>query len=375
MSFLDPIKNIFLGKHRGNAVGIDIGESSIKVVELGKEGERVLLRNYGEISLGSRAGVSAGQATNLPPEKIAEALRELLHEMGLSPRFIEFAIPFKASLLSVVELPDVSKRELQSMVPLEARRYIPVPITEVSLDWWVLPKRTSGKSLPTANTNAESGSLGKIEVIIAAINNDVLKKYEVIKKEAHLAEASTYFEVEIFSTMRAVVGRDLAPVAIIDIGAGMTKLAIIEGGVVRGSHLISMGGQDITTALSKSFSISFNDAEKIKCRTGMAGDEEGRDVAAVGELVLMNITGESLRFIENYEHKYGTKITKVILVGGGAQLKGIDKIMAQKFSGIPVVIGDPFSRVGTPAFLAPTLKELSSEFAVAVGVALKEMEG
>lgn len=374
MAFLDPLKNIFSNAHHGPVVGIDIGESSLKIVELEKVGEKVALRNYGILSLGPRAGVSAGQATSLSSEKVALALRDLLREAGITARHIVFAIPFKASLLSVVELPAVSKKELESMVPLEARRYIPVPITEVSLDWWVLPKRKKEKEAALPFRAGEQAPIGTIEVIIAAINNEVLKKYELIRQDAKIASATTHFEIEIFSTLRAVIGRDLAPNIVVDIGSGMTKLAIVEEGVVRATHIISMGGQDITLALSRSLSISFDDAEKIKCRAGIAGDEEGRDVAAVGELILNNILNETARFVENYERKYGAKIVKVVIVGGGSHLKGLDGVVAQKFPKVSLVIGDPFSRVDAPAFLAPTLKELSPDFAVAVGVALKGIE-
>lgn len=377
MALLDPLKNIFSSAHRGPVVGVDIGESSLKVVELEKVGEKVALRNYGILPLGPRAGVAAGQATSLPPEKVALALRDLLHEAGIAPQHIVFAIPFKASLLSVVELPAVSKKELESMVPLEARRYIPVPVTEVSLDWWALPKRkreTISSAPPSLVRTGEQAPLGTTEVIIAAINNDVLKKYEMIRQDAKIASVTTHFEIEIFSTLRAVVGRDLAPIIVVDIGSGMTKLAIVEDGVVRATHIISMGGQDITLALSRSLSVSFDDAEKMKCRAGIAGDEEGRDVAAVGELILNNILNETVRFVENYERKYGAKIAKVVLVGGGAHLKGLDGIAAQKFPKVSLAIGDPFSRVDAPAFLAPTLAELSPDFAVAVGAALKGIE-
>ena len=83
---------------------------------------------------------------------------------------------------------------------------------------------------------------------------------------------------------------------------------------------------------------------------------------------------ESARFAENYEHKHNTKLEKIILVGGGARLKGIEKIVDQNFKNVPITIGDPFSRVDSPAFLASTIKEISPNFAVAVGIALKGLE-
>ncbi|MEK7568815.1 MAG: pilus assembly protein PilM [Patescibacteria group bacterium] len=378
-SFLESIKKVFAGKHKGALLGIDIGSSSIKIVLLAKTEEKVSLMNYGEVVLGPRAGVSAGQATNLPPEKIAEALSEILKEAGITPLHSFFSISFSASLLSVAELPDVGNKELESMVPIEARRYIPVPISEVSLDWWALPKRKKEAVpvvpvSPTVSAVEGSKQLGRVEVIIAAIHNDVLAKYDLIKRGANIPPATSHFEIEIFSTLRAVVGRDLSPILVIDIGAGSTKLVLVDDGVVRGSHIVSMGGQDITLALARSQGISSSQAEEIKCRVGMVGEEEGRDVLAVAEIILANIMNEAVRFVENYERKYETNISKVILVGGGARLAGLEKIVAQKFPKALVALGDPFARVDTPAFLAPTLKELSPGFAVALGIALKGLE-
>lgn len=371
VSITESIGNIFSSAHKGSSVGIDIGASSIKVVEVEKVDERAVLKNYGEISLGPRAGVSSGQATNLPPESIAEALNDILQEAGISPRHISFAIPFSASLLSVAELPEVGSKELESMIPLEARRYIPVPLSEVSLDWWVLPKRKLGQKTEKPTAGAP---VGKIEVIIAAIHNEVIQKYEVIRSAAHVTGDATHYEIEIFSTLRAIVGRDLSPIMVIDIGAGSTKLALVDEGVVRGSHVISMGGQDISLALSKSLNIPFAQAEEVKCRVGILGEEEGRDIAVVADLVLVNVINEASHFVENYERKYGVKVNKFVLVGGGARLKGIEKIISKSFPEVSVVLGDPFARLDAPAFLAPTLKDLSPNFAVAVGIALKGLE-
>jgi type IV pilus assembly protein PilM len=372
-SITESISHIFSSAHKGSSVGVDIGASSIKVVEVEKIDERAVLKNYGEISLGPRAGVSAGQATSLPPESLAEALNDLLQEAGISPRHISFAIPFGASLLSVAELPEVGRKELESMIPLEARRYIPVPLSEVSLDWWVLPKRKLEQKTE-ALAGGVPAPIAKIEVIIAAIHNEVIKKYEVIRNATHIANDATHFEIEIFSTLRAVVGRDLSPIMVIDIGAGSTKLALVDEGVVRGSHVISTGGQDISRSLSKSMNIPFEEAEETKCRIGLIGDEEGRDIAVVAELILANITNEAARFVDNYERKYGVKVAKFILVGGGARLKGIEKVIGASFPRVSVTLGDPFERLDTPAFLAPTLKGLSPNFAVAVGIALKGLE-
>ena len=309
----------------------------------------------------------------MPPERIAEALRDLLREMGISIHHVSFAIPFNSSLLSVVEFPDVGKKQLDTMIPLEARKYIPVPLNEVLLDWLIIPKR-KGDIVPNTVTNIQTPYIGKIEVILVAIHKEVIKKYEIIKKEINLASAPSHFEIEIFATLRSVVGSDPDPLMIIDIGVASTKLIVVDEGTVRGSHVVSMGGQDITFALSKSLGISFNKAEQMKCRVGMEGEEEGRDIATVADLITSNIMNEAMRFISNYESKHNIKISKVILVGGGSRLKGLGKLVSQGFKNKEVLFGNPFARVDTPAFLSATLKEIGQDFSVALGVAMKGLD-
>src|SRR3989344_1362833 len=122
MSFLSGM----FKKKEESALGLDIGSSSIKVVQLKKKGEKAILETYGELSLGPYGGASIGQSTNLPTNKIIEAMTDLLaeKEVALTTRTCGIAIPFKASLLSVIELPDMGQKELESMEPIEARKYI-----------------------------------------------------------------------------------------------------------------------------------------------------------------------------------------------------------------------------------------------------------
>ena len=108
MSFLTDL----LQKKSQSAIGIDIGSSSIKVVELKKKGDKAILSTYGELSLGPYAGVEIGQSTNLSTEKIISAVNDLLNEkeVAITTRTCGISIPFKASLLSVVELPALGEK-------------------------------------------------------------------------------------------------------------------------------------------------------------------------------------------------------------------------------------------------------------------------
>jgi type IV pilus assembly protein PilM len=376
-AFLDLLKRIFFWK-KGSVLGVDIGSSAIKIVLIEKVEDKIFLRNYAELALGPVGGLAAGQIVTLPPEKIAEELKGLIIEAKISPAQTYIAIPLSASLLSVVELPDVKVGEMQSMVQIEARRYIPVPLNEVSLDWWELPKHAREVKVPDTGVengnNSEPKEKRKVEVIIAAIHNEVIKRYESIKRGAQISGAQTNYEIEIFSSVRAVVGHDLLPTLVMDIGSGTTNFTLVHEGIVHATHVVSTGGQEITLALARSQGIPFAEAEEIKCRVGMSGDDEGRDVLAVAELLLANITSEATRFIEAYELKNETKLAKIILVGGGARLAGIEKNIAKSFPKVAVERGNPFIKVDSPAFLSKILQEIGPDFATALGVALKGLE-
>ncbi len=378
-NIFDKILNLNIGSGGKSVVGIDIGSSAIKIVQIKKDKGKAVLENYGELALGPTAGLEVGRATNLPPEKIMGAIKDLLQETKINATRGAVSIPLSASLLSIIEMPRLDKKKLEAMIPLEARKYIPVPISEVILDWWVMPERNTDLE-ETQETNGKpvegTASEGKktLEVLIAAIHNEAINKYLALKTGAGLSSA--VFEIEIFSTIRAVIGHDLAPIMILDMGAGSTKLAMIEYGVIRNSpHIINMGSQDITMALSQSLGISVAEAEQLKREAGLSPKNvNGKNVNDIISLTLDNIFGEAKRVLINYQKRYNKTVSKIILTGGGVLLKGLPAVATKNFEA-EVMLGDPFSKVDAPAFLGSTLRENGPEFAVAIGLALKAMRG
>jgi type IV pilus assembly protein PilM len=225
-----PALNVNLTPEK-TALGIDIGSSAIKIVQLKKEKGRVILETYGEIALGPYNGLQIGQATNLSNERTAEALNDLLKESKATTNQCGIAIPFSASLMSVLEFPKVSEDDLKQMIPLEARKYIPVPISEVNLDWWVVPKITENYDPNKGEEETSKAPVTeKIEVLIAAIHKDVLAKYNQIVTISALK--TTFFEIEFFSSLRSVLRRDLGVTMVVDVGASGTKVLIVERGIL-----------------------------------------------------------------------------------------------------------------------------------------------
>lgn len=373
-SFLSNITNIFSVKEK-SVIGIDIGSSSIKVVQLTRRDGHPLLETYGELSLGPYAGKAIGEATNLPLEKIIEALNDLLKEkeVNIVTRSCGLAIPFSSSLMAVMEVPLLSQKELASMVPIEARKYIPVPISEVTLDWYMIPKdqdietQTSVPSKP----DPTKPSVQKGEVLVVALHNETINSYKEIVTRSNLD--ASFFEIEIFSTMRAILDEEISPVMILDMGATSTKLYIVERGILRSSHMVNRGSHKITDEISKSLGISITDAEYMKRDKGLPGEVNGIKLKEVMILTLNYIFSEANQVILAYQKKYNKNVSKVILVGGGSALLGIVDVAKETFQ-TEVVAGDPFSKVVAPAFLEKVLRDTGPEFAVALGVALRKLQ-
>ncbi len=356
-----------------SVLGIDIGASAIKLVQLKKKSGRVVLETYGEIALGPYAGIELGRATNLPIDRIKEALSDLIREANVTSKSVALSIPLSASLIRFVEMPDVGEKRMGEMIPIEARRYIPVPISEVSLDWWIVPKKedrfqSPGEKKPDQKLGEEN--VKKVDVLLVAILNDALAKNRTICQELNFENPT--FEIEIFSTTRAVLDQGIEPVMIFDMGAGTTKLYLVEHGIVKDSHIINRGSQEITLALAKSLGVPVARAEELKRTIGLSTDPANRAINETIVLSLDYIFAESNQVLLSFEQRYNKTISKVILSGGGAVMRGFAEAAKVHFQA-EVFSADPFAKTLTPAFLAPTLKIVGPEFAVAVGLALHKL--
>lgn len=371
------LQNLFKSPNE-SVVGIDVGSSSIKVVQIRKKKGRAILETYGELALGPYAGQSVGQATNLSAEKIAEAIKDLMRESNVTSLSTGISIPFKSSLVSLIELPHADPKQLNEMIPIEARKYIPVPISEVTMDWWIVPSEEDHdndldfvEGVDENNNRTRPDGQKKVQVLVVAIHNDVISTYTKIVQESKL-EAS-FFEIEMFSSTRALLNGETTPVMIFDMGASSTKIYILERGVVKYSHIINKGSQDITVSISKGLNVPFDRAEHMKRNIGGGMTTEDKNIFEMISLTLDYIFSETNSVLLNYQRKSGKTITKVILTGGGVAMKGVVELARSNFQ-TEVVMGDPFSKVETPAFLEEVLKVTGLEFSTAIGLALRKLQ-
>jgi type IV pilus assembly protein PilM len=358
MSFFSNL----IGKNKEKSVlGLDVGSSSLKVVQLRREKGVAVLETYGELALGPYAGSEVGQATNLAADKIAENLRDLLHEASVSTTSAGVSIPFSRSLLTLVELPRTKTPEEQkTVVELEARKYIPVPVSEVQLDWFVIPDPVQEGGAPPP----------LIKVLIVAVHNDELALLQQVTTGANVT--ADFYEIEIFSTIRSVVDEPVKPVMVMDIGASATKVYVVEHGVVALSHNIPEGGQNVTRTIASAHTMPIAKAEVLKKQFGF-GDSGGAYSAQSMDLVFSRIFGEAKRVLSQYETDNQKSISAIVLTGGGAVTKGLGEY-AKTFFSIDIKVANPFAKTQAPAFMRPVLDEIGPEFAVAVGLALRKLE-
>lgn len=358
-------------KSTKSILGVDIGSSSIKVVQLKKKGGKAVLETYGAISLGPYGNTDIGQVTNLQTGDIVRALLDVMKEANVTVRTGVVAIPSSSSLIFTLQLPDnIAEDKLASVIPLEARKYIPVPISEVTLDWSILPKDAESSETDTVS-QPDPKKLPdlKTEVLVVAIHNDILTRYREILTKTDIHSDS--FEMEIFSNIRSSFYHDLAPILLMDFGASKTKISIIEEGVVHVFHVVNRGGADITKNIASSLGISFVEAEKIKREVGLDASIN-KEVADIVRLSVEYILADANSIVFAYQKKYNKTISKVILAGGGSLIKGlIDKSTTNFHS--EVIYSNPFAKTEAPAFLTPILEVSGPEFSVAVGLALRQL--
>lgn len=367
MAFFDSLFNT-LKKEETSVLGVDIGSSSLKVVQLRKERGQAILETYGELALGPYGGSEVGQATNLSAEQITETLKDLLREAKVTTTNCGVSVPFARSLLTLVKLPyRKNPEEQKTVIELEARKYIPVPVSEVQLDWFIVPEAEPAQFAEDESARGREPKADTVDVLLVAVHNDELSLLQGVVAGAGLK--ASFYEIEIFSTIRAVVEEQVKPVMVLDVGAGSTKTYIIEHGIVALSHAISVGSQDITRAIAVSGNVSIAAAEAMKKQQGMGG------AGALGspELVFSRIFSEARRVLMQYETARKKSVTAIVLTGGGGITKELSAYAKGIFS-IDVHVADPFAKTSAPAFMRPVLEEIGPEFAVAVGLALRKLE-
>jgi len=348
-------------------LGIDIGTSSIKLVELSNSGGRYRLENYGLFELKGQSGANDAQSIlKLPDEEIVWGIKEVIKKSNFKTRDVVAAIPSFSTFTTVIQMPYLSEEDLAKALPFEARKYVPIPLDEVVLDWSIVGilDQSAATPVPSAGTAKTI-----VEVFLAAVPKDETARYQRIMQAAGLNLVA--LELENAGLIRALLGNDLSSTAIVNIGGRSTSMVVVSKGYERLSHNYEIGGFEITKSIARSLNISLEKAEDLKHRLGLTDSNENIIKEAMTSLVDMMIF-ETKKTISTFEETKNQKVTRVVLVGGIVNMPNFVNYFKERL-GRDVYIGNVFSRIAHPQELTPVVQELSNNFSIAAGLAMREI--
>lgn len=369
-------------------LGVDIGTSAIKVVQLAKARDTYKLENYGQVSFFSETEflpmeVYEQNALKMPDEQVVGLLKKIIVESGITAKQVAISLPVFSAFSTIIELPPMPKDEMEKAIQFEARQYIPIPVSEVSIASMIIGEERPNKqadrgsplaagpnvSLSRAPRSALQAGKKHLEILLVAVPNEIKKKYQNIAKATGLELIA--IEMETFPMARALLKGSRDVIAVVDVGARSTDICISDNGVVRISHNFESSGIDITKAFGSFSRLDLVAAEKEKRLVGL-NLTPGQLIEAGEILVVIDgIISETSRIISSYFNRTGRSVSAVVLSGGSAVLPGLMERFKENLS-IAVSIGDPFQGLIYPPELKESLASIGPSFAVAVGLAMRK---
>lgn len=340
------------------SVGLDLGFSSIKVVALSRQGNVPKL-----VSLGSVAAPQPGLVSDAEPdlEAVAAAIKKVMNAAKIQNREVISGLPESKVFTRVIDdFPFLTDAELPSAIRYASEEFIPMPITDVNLNWQVLYR------------SKERGQQSRTVVFIVASPKNMVNRYIKVLDMAGLHPNA--LETEVIACVRSLVGSNpFSPnTLIIQMGATTTDLAVVAKGLIWLTRSISTGGLALTRSLAQHFNFELNQAEEYKKVYGLLGDQlEGKVFDALKPVVDV-IIEESRRVIQAFQTKHPqSQIKRVILSGGGAKMPGVVIYFANRL-GLEVQEADPWYLVSKDKAVVNKLAQDASLYSVAVGLALRE---
>jgi len=355
---------------RPEAFGLDISNSSLKIVKLERKKRGFALASFGEQII--KPGViENGEVKD--EEALVKAIKKGISEVKgekIRTKYVVCSLPEEKSFLQVIQMPKIKKEDLGKAIQYEAENYIPLPIDEVYLDSQIIP--------PVHN------HLDHIDVLIVAFPKDVVDPYLSCLKKAGLQPG--VLELESLSIARALVKKEIAPYSLllIDLGAIESSFIIFSGYSLRFTSAISISSREITKAIAEGLKIGFEEAEKLKLKYDskerQSKNSKNKEISGALNPVLTELVDQVKKRLNYYrthsshehlppDHK---GIQKVFLCGGGAGLEGLAEFLSTQLK-IPVILGDPWTNI-FPESKKETAKMSHKEslrYAAAFGLALR----
>ena len=346
-------------------LGIDIGTSFVRIVELSRKGQVYKLENYGGLETSSFKKrpfrVFQKNTLSLSNKEIAKSIQAIFKEAGIQSKEVNFSIPDFCSFFTSIKLPAMAEGEISQAIQYEIRPYIPLPLDEVTLDWSIIEGQSPGTPL---------------KVLVVAIPNDIINEYREIAQLANLN--LRILESEVFALARSSIKneKEKKVIGLIDIGARSTTCSIIEGGVLKISHSFNIAGNQLTEIIARSLNIDYNKAEEIKKKHGLISDDEADGSKNVRKILIPlvdSVLEEIKKAFRSFYLKEGKEIEKIILAGGLVSMPGLKEYFSTELKKEQDIV-DPFSNIGCPAILTKALKEIGPNYAIAMGLAMKGLE-
>lgn len=376
------------------AVGLEVGTANLKVVEL-RAGSPPSLST---LAIRAMPPGLVQEDQIVDPDGLADEIKALFDEAGIGKRYVVTAVGNRQAITRNIHVPKMSLQELDEAIKWEAERYIPFPIDEVVLDYYVLDNPD----------DVEEG--GQLEVVIAAARLDLVTQQVEYLKLAGLEPV--VIDVKPFALLRslkgALLGEHLTKTTltragytegnevgvVLEIAATSTTITLVRGDRVLMNRNIGVSGDDFTAAIQRAFGLDFDSAEEVKLDYGTAtipteDEEELLNFDAKREEfspsrvyeslrpVLVDLTTEIRRSLEFFRVQTGdASISRMLATGGGAKLRGLPEAIGDAL-GFRVEVGDPWlsATVDDRQFDEQYLAKVGPEFAVALGLALRGVRG
>ncbi len=342
-----------------NVIGLDIGSSSIKLVELteGKNGYR--LQNLAISPLPPEAIVDGALMDSVT---IVDTIKEMISTTKTKTKNVVTSLSGHSVIVKKITLPFMTEAELEESIQWEAERYIPFDINDVNIDFQIFGAGSENPDL--------------MDVILVAAKKDIINDYVSVLVEAGLNPVIIDIDAFALENMIAInyeIEKDEI-IAIANVGANVTNINIIKNNISAFTRDIFKGGNLITEELQRQLHIDYDEAEKIKIgsKIDVSSQPIVQKVLKTASESLAIEIGNTLEFYQStttYE-----KINKLYLSGGGAKVKDFDIILQQQ-TGIPVEIINPFKKIeySEKNFDIEYLREIGPVMAVGVGLASRKV--
>lgn len=340
------------------ALGVDIGKSAIKAVELRRTARGIEVHRVGVVATPDGA-IEGGHVLNR--DAVARTLGALLHQTGIRHRKAVISVTGQDVLARILRLPPIPEEEVKQAIRWEAERHLPFPVDEAVLDVQIVGEVS------------EDGQR-QIEVLLAAAPERlVLAHIETMAAARLFVEAAEVGALAMARAVEFMAGSGTR--ALVNLGASTTDVAIIRDGVPQFTRTIPMGSDVLTETLADHLALDHAKAEEIKIRHGMgwetAPGPEGTYAAAVAA-AMEEFINQVRRSLDFYRAQFGgTAVDGVVLCGGGARLRHLDHHLTNELE-LPVVIGAPFANMQIPPGADRTkVTDLAPQLVVATGLALR----